>query len=44
LIAIDDGGKSYLYTQMFMGSAVMSGSLTLIAARIAKTGWRLARC
>ena len=36
LIQIDDGG--FLYAQVFGGSAFMGGSLTLLAARIAKNG------
>lgn len=37
-----DGGQ-YLYAQMFMGSAIIAGTLTLIAGRIAKVGTGLAR-
>jgi MFS family permease len=44
LIEVDSGGKSYLYAQMFMGSAVMAGAFTLLASRVTKVGWRLARC
>lgn len=41
LIERDDGG--YLYAQMFMGSAIIAGTSTLIAARITKVGMGLAR-
>jgi MFS family permease len=41
LVQLDDGG--YLYAQMFMGSAIIAGTLTLIAARIVKVGTGLAR-
>lgn len=36
LVQLDNGG--YLYAQMFMGSAIIAGCLTLIAARIVKVG------
>lgn len=41
LVKADGGG--YLYAQMFMGSAIFAGTLTLIAARIAKLGLAKAR-
>lgn len=41
LIEKDDGG--YLYAQMFMGSAILAGTLTLIGARIAKLGLGMGR-
>ncbi|KAL9131269.1 MAG: hypothetical protein Q9217_000756 [Psora testacea] len=41
LIQKDDG--DYLYAQMFAGSVMMAGCATLVAARVAKTGWRIAR-
>lgn len=41
LVQSDDGG--YLYAQMFMGSAILAGTLTLIAARLAKLGLSLGR-
>ena len=41
LIQRDDGG--YLYAQMFMGSAILAGTLTLIAARVSKVGVGLVR-
>lgn len=37
LVQEDDG--EYLYAQMFMGSAIIAGSMTLVAARIAKLGF-----
>lgn len=36
LVDRDDG--QYLYAQMFMGSAILAGTLTLIAARVTKLG------
>ncbi|KAJ5965974.1 hypothetical protein N7481_012688 [Penicillium waksmanii] len=41
LVQLDNGG--YLYAQMFMGSAIIAGTLTLIAARIVKVGTGIAR-
>ncbi|KAF9887140.1 hypothetical protein FE257_010515 [Aspergillus nanangensis] len=41
LIERDDG--EYLYAQMFMGSAVIAGTITLIGARLAKLGFVLQR-
>lgn len=41
LIQLDQGG--YLYAQMFMGSAVFAGFLTLVGARVTKVGPGLAR-
>ncbi|PYI30806.1 MFS monocarboxylate transporter [Aspergillus indologenus CBS 114.80] len=35
---VDRDGGQYLYAQMFMGSAVLAGTLTLIAARTSKLG------
>ncbi|KAJ5652497.1 hypothetical protein N7507_009923 [Penicillium longicatenatum] len=37
-----DGGQ-YLYAQMFMGSAIIAGTLTLIGARVCKVGTGIAR-
>ncbi|KAM7183818.1 riboflavin transporter MCH5 [Rhypophila sp. PSN 637] len=37
LIQRQDGG--FLYAQAFGGSALLGGSLTLVAARVSKTGW-----
>jgi len=34
-------GGSYLYAQMWGGTVMIAGGLTLIAARISKTGWVL---
>ncbi|KAJ6115106.1 hypothetical protein N7486_000884 [Penicillium sp. IBT 16267x] len=41
LVSIDDG--QYLYAQMFMGSAIIAGTLTLIGARVCKVGIGIAR-
>lgn len=41
LVVRDDG--NYLYAQMFMGSAIFLGGLTLIGARVTKVGTGLAR-
>ncbi|KAJ5780888.1 hypothetical protein N7457_006048 [Penicillium paradoxum] len=41
LVVRDDG--DYLYAQMFMGSAILTGALTLIGARVTKVGTGLAR-
>ncbi|KAJ5154100.1 Major facilitator superfamily domain general substrate transporter [Penicillium coprophilum] len=41
LVVRDDG--NYLYAQMFMGSAIFVGGLTLIGARVAKVGTGLVR-
>ena len=41
LVQRDNGG--YLYAQMFMGSAILTGTLTLIGARIARLGLSLGR-
>lgn len=41
LVIRDDG--EYLYAQMFMGSAILLGGLTLIGARVIKVGTGLAR-
>ncbi|CAI7614384.1 unnamed protein product [Penicillium crustosum] len=41
LVVRDDGG--YLYAQMFMGSAILLGGLTLVGARVTKVGTGLAR-
>ncbi|CAG8133133.1 unnamed protein product [Penicillium olsonii] len=41
LVVYDDG--DYLYAQMFMGSAIIAGSLTLIGARVTKIGTGIAR-
>lgn len=41
LVARDDGG--YLFAQMFMGSTITAGGLTLIGARVSKVGTGLAR-
>jgi len=39
LIESKDG--EYLYAQMWAGGSLILGSLTLVAARVAKTGWKL---
>ncbi|KAF2011674.1 MFS general substrate transporter [Aaosphaeria arxii CBS 175.79] len=36
---IESRGGSFLYAQMFGGAAFMGGMLTLMSARVAKTGW-----
>lgn len=41
LVQRDDGG--YLYAQMFMGSAIMAGTLTLVGARAVRVGLGLTR-
>lgn len=41
LVGIDRG--QYLYAQMFMGSAILSGTLGLIGARVAKLGFAMKR-
>ncbi|KAJ6157276.1 hypothetical protein N7497_006161 [Penicillium chrysogenum] len=41
LVQLDNGG--YLYAQMFMASAIIAGTLTLIAARVAKVGTGITR-
>lgn len=41
LVSADNG--QYLYAQMFMGSAIITGCLTLTAARVCKVGTGLAR-
>ena len=38
---IEKRGGGYLYAQMFAGTALSCGCLTLLAARFAKTGWQL---
>jgi hypothetical protein len=38
LIQQNDG--KYLYAQMWAGTSMMAGFLTLVAARIAKAGWK----
>jgi MFS family permease len=38
---VEKGGGNYLYAQMFAGGTMVVGSLVLVAARIAKTGFRL---
>lgn len=35
-----EGGK-YLYAQMYAGSALVAGVVLLVAARIARTGWKI---
>jgi MFS family permease len=35
-----DGGR-YLHAQMFSGTVLTAGGVTLLMARIAKTGWKL---
>ncbi|KAI9928050.1 hypothetical protein ASPWEDRAFT_42231 [Aspergillus wentii DTO 134E9] len=40
---VQEGDGQYLYAQMFMGSAIMAGMLTLVAARIAKLGLKIER-
>ena len=41
---IQEGNGEYLYAQMFMGSVIITGTMTLVAARIAKMGlvWKRA--
>ena len=41
---IQEGNGEYLYAQMFMGSVIITGTMTLVAARIAKLGlvWKRA--
>ena len=34
---------SYLYAQMFAGSVMMGGCMTLVASRVSKKGWRKAK-
>ncbi|KAJ5162425.1 hypothetical protein N7492_007817 [Penicillium capsulatum] len=41
LVQRDDG--EYLYAQMFMGSAIIAGTLTLTAARVVRVGTGIAR-
>lgn len=41
LIEKDDGG--YLYAQVFSGSVLMGGCVTLLAGRVASKGWKKAR-
>ncbi|EPS26585.1 hypothetical protein PDE_01522 [Penicillium oxalicum 114-2] len=41
LIECDDGG--YLYAQMFTGSTMLAGTVTLMAARVCKVGLKVAR-
>ncbi|MCJ1380088.1 hypothetical protein MMC17_003191 [Xylographa soralifera] len=38
---IERNGGDYLYAQMFAGSAIMSGALVFIAARVLCVGWSL---
>jgi MFS family permease len=38
---IQQNHGNYLYAQMFAGTSLICGGLTLMAARIAKTGWAL---
>ena len=38
---VEKGGGNYLYARMFAGGTMVVGSLVLVAARIAKTGFRL---
>lgn len=38
---ISDDNGSYLHAQMWAGTVLLCGSLTLVAARIAKTGVKL---
>ncbi|KAJ5198380.1 uncharacterized protein N7498_007497 [Penicillium cinerascens] len=40
---ISTDGGDYLYAQMFMGSAIIAGSVVLIGARVTKVGMGLAR-
>lgn len=40
---IQKRGGDYLYAQAFGGTVMVCGSLTLVAARIAQTGWNLKR-
>ncbi|KAJ5772071.1 hypothetical protein N7520_002600 [Penicillium odoratum] len=41
LVSSDDG--EYMYAQMFMGSAIIAGTLTLIGARVCKVGTGITR-
>lgn len=41
LVSSDDG--QYLYAQMFMGSAIIAGTVTLIGARVCKVGTGVTR-
>ncbi|KAK1146690.1 hypothetical protein N8T08_002763 [Aspergillus melleus] len=36
---IERGNGQYLYAQVFMGSAIISGTLTLVASRVARLGF-----
>ena len=38
---LEKRGGGYLYAQMFAASALSCGCLTLLAARLVKTGWQL---
>jgi MFS family permease len=38
---VEKGGGNYLYAQVFAGGTMVVGSLVLVAARIAKTGFQL---
>ena len=38
------GGGSYLYAQMFAGSAFSCGALVFTAARVLSAGWRWKKC
>ncbi|KAL2009225.1 hypothetical protein VTN00DRAFT_7419 [Thermoascus crustaceus] len=40
---VQKGEGDYLYAQMFMGSAMIAGTMTLTGARVAKLGWGVAR-
>ncbi|KAJ6032372.1 hypothetical protein N7540_003104 [Penicillium herquei] len=40
---VSSDGGDYLYAQMFMGSAIIAGTLTLIGARVCKVGTGIAR-
>lgn len=41
LVSADNGG--YLYAQMFMGSAIIAGTVILVGARVSKVGMGIAR-
>lgn len=41
LVSSDDGG--FLYAQMFMGSAIVTGTVILVGSRVSKVGMGLAR-
>ncbi|KAL4864983.1 major facilitator superfamily domain-containing protein [Aspergillus spectabilis] len=40
---VEHGDGDYLYAQMFMGSVILAGALSLMAARVAKRTWMAPR-